>query len=1024
LRTSSSVKPIPLKTSHFCDLSFHFFAPQQVLHDAALLRSLSSVGLALTGEHLHVEELADGAEELVGFGSSVLLAKNNETRLVVGAPLYGNGGAVFVYDYDGSSWGSPVTTILGAIGDRIGDRMSLSADGSRLAVRFKTFVRIFHLDTTDIPHDIPGGGATVSLSYDGSLVALSAEGFNSWTGRVFLYSQQADGGNYTQVLNDGVPLAFVGPQALGRFGWATSFNEQGDRLAISAPYHGSGGRLNLGLVRVFEKLGESWIQLGQDEELLGTQVDEGFGLSIALSANGDHLVVGSPGSHVGGNQRGKVSVFKWESGAWTKLGDDIPGEEDTDRFGRSVAISSDGSRVAATSYAHADNQGLVVLFNFIGDEWYWTDEIEGEVSDHFLGFGLQGLSMTSDGLHIAAGAFRAIDDDGLRTGEVSVYEYHDEPQYVPPTSTPSLAPTISVAPSPAPSTSAAPTSPKPYLYEVVNNISDEDTISKGSSQFGFAVALSNDGKRLVLGAPKLVTSNATNTTDGGIFMYELVGEDYWNLTWSLTGNENEKLGNRLSLTANGSRLAIRRHDPKSIEIYNISATGNALIAGIITQEDRGDTVTLSPDGTFLAVSHEYDDSGRGLVSVYYDVEGSASNWTLVFSHKLNDTNAQTRYGWATAFSESADRLAISAPNYNGNGTKIGLVHIFYRNATTWSLQETFTGTQDLEQFGFSMSLSSDGSTLVTGSPGSNGEGTLQGQLSTYQFDGDEWQPIDVVSGIVDNDRVGRNVALSNNGTRLAATSLFHDALSGQVLLYDLVGGDKWVFVDEREGYLPGDRLGFGVTALATSGDGSRLVTASLATNGTDVAAVRTFDVIDPDDEDYDPSYTPPEFDISGCVCNTVRVCLSGAVVPGSVIRLCLNTGTDNVTFVGINSLALVEQDVSKFTYRAIHEGKFEFGTSVDVDGSAAFIEAPLMTFFSGSFDVVAYGLALLRYNGSDRYVKSRILVDNALSSGFDVYVKVEKPGEVSQPTSSAISLAVSWVWTMTLLLLGLAFVVV
>lgn len=82
----------------------------------------------------------------------------------------------------------------------------------------------------------------------------------------------------------------------------------------------------------------------------------------------------------------------------------------------------------------------------------------------------------------------------------------------------------------------------------------------------------------------------------------LINDNNWNLTWSLTGNDNEKLGNRLPLTADGSRLAVRRHIPKSIEVYDISATGEATLAGQITQEARGDTVTLSPDGSHLDIS--------------------------------------------------------------------------------------------------------------------------------------------------------------------------------------------------------------------------------------------------------------------------------------------------------------------------------------------------------------------------------------------------------------------------------------
>lgn len=769
------------------------------------MRSLSSFGLAPTGESLHVEGIENGDEELVGFGSSALLAAHNSTRLVVGAPMFGVGGAVFVYDYDGSAWGSPVKTILGGIGDRIGGRMSLSANGSRLAVRFKTFVRVFHLDTDEVPHDIPGGGATVTLSYDGSLVAVSAEGFNSFTGRVLLYAQQGDG-SYAVVREDGgVPLTFVGNSTLGRFGWATSFNEQGDRLAISAPYHTRDGTLNVGIVRVYEKDGDTWTRLGVDDELAGTQENEGFGLSIALSADGNYLAVGSPGSHEGGTLSGKVSVFKYnDTSATWDLVDSVLGENETDRFGRCVAITENGSRLAASSFAFGNDRGQVVLFDLIGDDLYWIDYDEGDSENDLLGFGLLSISMTADGVHLAAGAYRGLDDDGRRSGQVNVYEYLDEPSYFPPTATPSLAPTTSMSPSLAPSTSAAPTNPSPYIHQIIDEVSDEDTLSTGSSQFGWAIALSEDGDRLVIGAPKLVSDSSTNTTDGGIFMYELINNDTaWNLTWSLTGNEGEKLGNRLSLASN--RLALRRHDPKGIEIYNITESGSVVLAGNIPQDKRGDTVTLSPDGAYCAVSQEFHAQGRGLVEVYHDSSGDASNWTLVVTKNLTGTNIQTRYGWATSFSESGDRLAVSAPNFNGAGTKNGLIHIFRHDAGTWSLEKTWTGSQELEQLGFSMVLSRDGTLLAFGSPGNNGGGYLRGQISTFRLVNDEWKEIGSVQGTNDNDRVGRNVALNHNGTLLATTSLFHDALSGQVLVYTY-GLDGWRFVDEREGYLPGDRL--------------------------------------------------------------------------------------------------------------------------------------------------------------------------------------------------------------------------
>ena len=69
--------------------------------------------------------------------------------------------------------------------------------------------------------------------------------------------------------------------------------------------------------------------------------------------------------------------------------------------------------------------------------------------------------------------------------------------------------------------------------------------------------------------------------------------------------------------------------------------------------------------------------------------------------------------------------------------------------------------------------------------------------------------------------------------------------------------------------------------------------------------------------------------------------------------------------------------------------------------SAAFIETPLMDFFSGKFDVVAAGVGLFQYGDTHRFARGRILLDSAISSDFSIDVKV-KEAEVNQnPTSSA-----------------------
>jgi len=127
------------------------------------------------------------------------------------------------------------------------------------------------------------------------------------------------------------------------------------------------------------------------------------------------------------------------------------------------------------------------------------------------------------------------------------------------------------------------------------------------------------------------------------------------------------------------------------------------------------TLLFAKVGSILGC--EFEDQGRGLVSVYYDTLGDASDWTLVFFfQKLVDTNSGSRCGWATTLNLNGERLALSCPKERrGRRAKIGLIHIFDRTPGTtslWYLQETLPGAQDLKQFGFSPALSALNSSVL------------------------------------------------------------------------------------------------------------------------------------------------------------------------------------------------------------------------------------------------------------------------------------------------------------------------
>jgi hypothetical protein len=67
---------------------------------------------------------------------------------------------------------------------------------------------------------------------------------------------------------------------------------------------------------------------------------------VSLSSDGTIVAIGGFSNDASGSNAGHVRVLQWSGSAWVQLGADIDGEAADDRFGRSAALSSDGTIVA------------------------------------------------------------------------------------------------------------------------------------------------------------------------------------------------------------------------------------------------------------------------------------------------------------------------------------------------------------------------------------------------------------------------------------------------------------------------------------------------------------------------------------------------------------------------------------------------------------------------------------------------------------------------------------------------------
>lgn len=266
-------------------------------------------------------------------------------------------------------------------------------------------------------------GSAISISEDGNRVAVGAALFVDTTlatvGSVKIYEWTS--GDWMQMGNNitgSEDFAFIGGNSI-------SLSSDGSTIAIGGTM--STNSFGPNKVKIFEWTGVSWIQKGN--EIIGEAIEDSFGYSLALSSDGNYIVSGGINNDENGTNSGHVRVHTYFDGDWIQVGEDINGESAGDRAGGSVDISSDGSKIAIGA-AFSDgndgtqgNSGSVRIFEWTDSAWtQMGNNINGEaIADRFGG----SLSLSSDGTRVAVGAVNS-DGNAANAGHVRVFEWVNE----------------------------------------------------------------------------------------------------------------------------------------------------------------------------------------------------------------------------------------------------------------------------------------------------------------------------------------------------------------------------------------------------------------------------------------------------------------------------------------------------------------------------------------------------------------------------------------------------------------------
>lgn len=195
----------------------------------------------------------------------------------------------------------------------------------------------------------------------------------------------------------------------------------GTVVAVGA-WQNNGNGTNSGHVRLFRFAQGTWLQLGTD--INGETAGDQLGFAVALSGNGTVLAAGANGyDSVNGVDSGRVVVFCWDGNAWRPMGGPIDGKAQSDGFGNAVALSKDGAVVAvgATFAGPADN-GLAQVWAWNGDSEDWVQrgtDLEGVADGDRFGIT---VSLSSNGSTVACGA-SLHESTGIDAGHVRVFRW-------------------------------------------------------------------------------------------------------------------------------------------------------------------------------------------------------------------------------------------------------------------------------------------------------------------------------------------------------------------------------------------------------------------------------------------------------------------------------------------------------------------------------------------------------------------------------------------------------------------------
>ena len=321
--------------------------------------------------------------------------------------------------------------------------------------------------------------SSVALSADGNTAVIGYYAANDGTNFGVAYVFTRSGSSWTQ---QGKLSASDG--AATHFGLSVAISADGNTVACGAYQSDVGGQTDAGAVYVYARSGSQWSEQ-QKIQNATPEAFEYFGYAVSLSASGDVLGIGAYGADVSTNQnQGRVYVFRRSGGTWAQdVSLTASDGAANNNLGKSVSVSASGDAVVAgapqATISGEALRGAAYIYRKSGTAWTEFDKLFSNPGD--LYFGTE-LKISADGKTILATSPNATVNSIASAGKVYVFEYEQA------------------------------------AWRETNQVYAQDTATDDSG-FGDSLALSPNAHVAVCGAPNF---DETNANQGAVYVFEKV----------------------------------------------------------------------------------------------------------------------------------------------------------------------------------------------------------------------------------------------------------------------------------------------------------------------------------------------------------------------------------------------------------------------------------------------------------------------------------------------------------------------